>query len=231
MFSADETEISSLDDDDEDDVVFVDSAEEIESDDSAESTDEDFVFDEETEPSGEENETEISNVDLFSEDEPVADEEPFEGVDPDTEENPFAAVMPEVEENTEEEETASEEEQPASDSSFEEEPLQLSADLFLKLKDLSTYLPLDKKTAFLESKVNLQLEYLIRKCSGVFGLLKEAQKIRDNLNLNDVDVDISNEAVRNMLVYIKTLLPSLPDRNIALSLQEEIDITIQKLLG
>lgn len=231
VFSADETEISSLDDDDEDDVVFVDSAEEIESDDSAESTDEDFVFDEETEPSGEENETEISNVDLFSEDEPVADEEPFEGADPDTEENPFAAVMPEVEENTEEEETASEEEQPASDSSFEEEPLQLSADLFLKLKDLSTYLPLDKKTAFLESKVNLQLEYLIRKCSGVFGLLKEAQKIRDNLNLNDVDVDISNEAVRNMLVYIKTLLPSLPDRNIALSLQEEIDITIQKLLG
>lgn len=117
-----------------------------------------------------------------------------------------------------------------SDSFVETDELKLSAQLFMKLRDLSSYLPFDKKQEFLESHQNLQLEYLIKKLNGDCGLLENAQDIREKLNLTEVessDVD-ANEA-KNFLSHMKSYIQSLPDQNIAKSLEGEVEAAIGKL--
>ncbi|MBQ1832756.1 MAG: tetratricopeptide repeat protein [Treponema sp.] len=116
---------------------------------------------------------------------------------------------------------------------FEQEDgdsIKLSVDLFVKLKDLSAYLPVDKKQKFLESRENLQLEYLIKKLSGEAGLLETAHDIRERLNLSDDDdLDMDVDAARNILSHMKGYIESLPDQNIAKSLESEVDAAISKL--
>lgn len=108
--------------------------------------------------------------------------------------------------------------------------LRLSADLFIKLKDLSSYLPFDKKQKFLESRENLLLEYLIKKLSGEAGLLETAHDIRERLNISDDEsFEIDAERTRSILRYMKSYIESLPDRNIAKSLEDEVDSAIEKL--
>ncbi len=108
--------------------------------------------------------------------------------------------------------------------------LKLSADLFIKLKDLSSYLPFDKKQKFLESRENLLLEYLIKKLSGEAGLLETAHDIRERLNISDDEsLEIDAERTRGILRYMKSYIESLPDRNIAKSLEDEVDSAIEKL--
>ncbi len=116
------------------------------------------------------------------------------------------------------------------DKSDDGDELRLSAELFIKLRDLSSYLPVDKKQKFLESRENLQLEYLIKKLSGEAGLLETAHDIRERLNLMDEDgVGLDADRTREMLSYMKSYIESLPDKNIAKSLESEVDAAIEKL--
>lgn len=136
----------------------------------------------------------------------------------------------EPEKNSDEDDSQEDEfEEPEISVSLEDE-LKLSAELFIKLRDLSAYLPVDKKKEFLESHENLQLEYLIKKLSGEAGLLETAHDIRERLNISDSDViGLNTNQAKGVLSYMKNYISSLPDQNIARSLEGEVDSAIEKL--
>ena len=106
----------------------------------------------------------------------------------------------------------------------------LTPDLFIKLKNLSEYLPLEKRREFLKSRENMQLEYLIKKLGGSPGFLQTASSLWPDLN-NDMDesAPVTREEIRGIFNYVKTLLPSLPDPNLADVLEEEMDKVLEKL--
>ena len=111
-----------------------------------------------------------------------------------------------------------------------EEESKLSADLFIKLRALSEYLPVDKKQEFQDSRESLLLDYIIRKLSGEPGLLQTAQNVRDSLNLQDEPLDnVSLSQTADVLNDMKSYLASLPDRKLAHSLQDQMDGAIKIL--
>ncbi|MBO4321177.1 MAG: tetratricopeptide repeat protein [Treponema sp.] len=114
--------------------------------------------------------------------------------------------------------------------SAEDSSDKLSADLFIKLRALSEYLPVDKKLEFQDSRESLMLDYIIRKLSGEPGLLETAQEVRDNLHIQDEPVDDLNlNQTADVISGMKSYLASLPDRKLAHSLQNQMDGAIKRL--
>ena len=113
-----------------------------------------------------------------------------------------------------------------------ESECKLSADLFIKLRSLSEYLPVDKKLEFQDSRESLLLDYIIRKLSGEPGLLQTAQTIRDDLNIQDEPIDgVSLSQTATVISDMKSYLASLPDRKLAHSLQDQMDGVVHKITG
>ena len=154
-------------------------------------------------------------------DETTAEEETEEDIEPD-EEMIFDSA-PDIAPDAD-----SEPEPTESDEAEESESL--TPDLFIKLKNLSEYLPLEKRREFLKSRENLQLEYLIRKLGGAQGFLKSASSMRPDLNAaSDDSSHVTLDEIRGIFDYVKSLLPSLPDSNLADVLREEMDRVLEKL--
>lgn len=103
--------------------------------------------------------------------------------------------------------------------------------LLQKLKNLSDYLPQEKKQSFMESKARLQLDYLISRLSGQKGLLAVAQEIRENLHIEIQNIIGKDglELVKDVLQNSSALLNALEDRNLAAALNFEIEQVYDKL--
>lgn len=151
----------------------------------------------------------------------LVQEEPVDAVDETFAED--ATAVAEVADETADVESDMEEDESTPES-------KLSADLFIKLRALSEYLPVDKKLEFQDSRESLLLDYIIRKLSGEPGLLQTAQNVRDNLHLQDEPLnDVSLSQTAGVISDMKSYLASLPDRKLAHSLQDQMDGAIKKL--
>ncbi|WP_407398713.1 tetratricopeptide repeat protein [Treponema sp.] len=107
----------------------------------------------------------------------------------------------------------------------------VAADLFEKLRSLSTYLPEEKRAEFLESKIRLQLDYIISKLSGKRGLLGTARILRQQLGQEDVasELDSGKTLLIKVLEYSKGLVRELPDATMVSSLNGQIENLITKI--
>ena len=104
--------------------------------------------------------------------------------------------------------------------------------LFVKLKELIAYLPDDKKALFLSSKNYVLLDYIIEKLSGKPGLLATADALRKAWNICDeknIAYKDSFDMQTSLLSYMRTLVKELPDKDIALSLDQEVKHLMENL--
>lgn len=106
------------------------------------------------------------------------------------------------------------------------------AQLFKKLKSLCRYLPDDQKKNFLESKTNLQLEYIISRLSGKQGLFASAEKARkDSGYVTSVQETQSGIALLlKVVLCLKELAGYIPDEQISALLSAEINRMLKILL-
>lgn len=107
----------------------------------------------------------------------------------------------------------------------------VTADLFEKLRALSTYLPEEKREEFLESKIRLQLDYIISKLSGNRGLLGTAKILRQQLGSEDEAsvLDSGRTLLLKVLEYSKGLVRELPDASMVSSLNGQIENLIARI--
>ncbi|MBQ0039845.1 MAG: tetratricopeptide repeat protein, partial [Treponema sp.] len=107
----------------------------------------------------------------------------------------------------------------------------VAADLFEKLRALSTYLPDEKREEFLMSKIRLQLDYIISKLSGNKGLLGTAQILRHQLGREDTasELDSGKTLLLKVLEYSKGLVRELPDASMVSSLNGQIENLISRI--
>lgn len=107
----------------------------------------------------------------------------------------------------------------------------VTADLFEKLRALSTYLPEEKREEFLESKIRLQLDYIISKLSGNRGLLGTAKILRQQLGSEDEasELDSGRALLLKVLEYSKGLVRELPDASMVSSLNGQIENLIARI--
>ena len=107
----------------------------------------------------------------------------------------------------------------------------VTADLFEKLRAMSKYLPEEKRKEFLESKIRLQLDYIISKLSGNAGLLATAKELRKQLGQESIKPETETGMVllEKVLNYSKELIRGLPDKNMVASLTEQIELLMSKL--
>ena len=107
----------------------------------------------------------------------------------------------------------------------------VNADLFEKLRSLSTYLPEEKREEFLESKIRLQLDYIISKLSGKKGLLGTATILRNQIGTEDEakELDSGRTLLVKVLEYSKDLVRGLPDATMVASLNGQIEDLLSRI--
>lgn len=107
----------------------------------------------------------------------------------------------------------------------------VTAELFEKLRSLSTYLPEEKRQVFLESKIRLQLDYIISKLSGKCGLLGTATILRHQIGKEDTaaELDSGKTLLLKVLANLKVLVRSLPDITMVTSLNGQIENILSRL--
>ena len=107
----------------------------------------------------------------------------------------------------------------------------VNADLFEKLRSLSTYLPEEKREEFLESKIRLQLDYIISKLSGKKGLLGTATILRNQIGKEDEakELDSGRTLLVKVLEYSKDLVRGLPDATMVASLNGQIEDLLSRI--
>ncbi len=107
--------------------------------------------------------------------------------------------------------------------------------MFQELEELSQSLPKDERDYFNESKSNLQLEYIISKLSGKPGLLATSEEVRKMLEIEDSEeIDSTSDMKMNVLAFkvlsqCRTLIKSLPDKGIAVALDEQVKHVLSRL--
>ncbi|MDO4506123.1 MAG: tetratricopeptide repeat protein [Spirochaetales bacterium] len=107
----------------------------------------------------------------------------------------------------------------------------VNADLFEKLRSLSTYLPEEKRKEFLESKIRLQLDYIISKLSGKRGLLGTATILRNQIGKEDeaTELDSGRTLLIKVLEYSKGLVRGLPDATMVSSLNGQLEELLSRI--
>lgn len=186
----------------------------------------------------EETEAEFAEEELFEEPEAETSEEEFL-------EEPEAEIaeeelLEEAEAETAEEELL-EESEPAVEEEVVEESLTGSepeteteidpkAALFLKLKNLIEYLPDEKRKEFKQSKVSVQLDFIISKFEGGKGLLVKAEDVHDDETASDyVEQETGKALLIKTLELSKNLAENLSDEKMISSMNSRIDGLIEKL--
>lgn len=107
-----------------------------------------------------------------------------------------------------------------------------TASMFRELKSLSEFLPEEEKERFLMSKEHLQLEYIINKLSGAVGLLSTADLWRKEIGIKDEDVRKEQsivDMIEIVFTYMRGLISSLPDKQVATILDGEVSRILNKL--
>jgi len=107
-----------------------------------------------------------------------------------------------------------------------------TASMFRELKSLSEFLPEEEKERFLMSKEHLQLEYIIKKLSGAAGLLSTADLWRKEIGIKNEDVRKEQsivDMIEIVFTYMRGLISSLPDKQVATILDGEVSRILNKL--
>ena len=104
--------------------------------------------------------------------------------------------------------------------------------LFKKLKSLCRYLPEQQKKSFLESKTNLQLEYIISRLSGNKGLFASAENARkDSGVVSSVQENETGiKLLLKVILCLKELVNYIQDEQISTLLSAEINRMSEILL-
>lgn len=104
--------------------------------------------------------------------------------------------------------------------------------LFKKLKSLCRYLPEQQKKSFLESKTNLQLEYIISRLSGNKGLFASAENARkDSGFVSSVQENETGiKLLLKVILCLKELVNYIQDEQILTLLSAEINRMSEILL-
>ncbi|UKI56398.1 MAG: hypothetical protein L6V90_04400 [Treponema succinifaciens] len=104
--------------------------------------------------------------------------------------------------------------------------------LFKKLKSLCRYLPEQQKKSFLESKTNLQLEYIISRLSGNKGLFASAENARkDSGFVSSVQENETGiKLLLKVILCLKELVNYIQDEQISTLLSAEINRMSEILL-
>lgn len=104
--------------------------------------------------------------------------------------------------------------------------------LFKKLKSLCRYLPEQQKKSFLESKTNLQLEYIISRLSGNKGLFVSAENARkDSGFVSSVQENETGiKLLLKVILCLKELVNYIQDEQISTLLSAEINRMSEILL-
>ncbi|MCQ2240354.1 tetratricopeptide repeat protein [Treponema sp.] len=107
----------------------------------------------------------------------------------------------------------------------------VNAELFEKLRSLSTYLPEEKREEFLESKIRLQLDFIISKLSGKKGLLGTASILRNQIGMEDeaTELDSGRTLLVKVLEYSKGLVRGLPDATMVSSLNGQLEELLSRI--
>lgn len=106
------------------------------------------------------------------------------------------------------------------------------AELFKKLKSLCRYLPEHQKKNFLESKTNLQLEYIISRLSGKKGLFVSAENSRkDSGFMSSVQENETGiKLLLKVVLCLKELVTYIQDEQISTLLSAQINRMSEILL-
>lgn len=107
-----------------------------------------------------------------------------------------------------------------------------TASMFRELKSLSEFLPEEEKERFLMSREHLQLEYIIKKLSGAAGLLSTADLWRKEIGIKNEDVRKEQnivDMIEIVFTYMRGLISSLPDKQVATILDGEVSRILNKL--
>ncbi|MGN0728861.1 tetratricopeptide repeat protein [Treponema sp.] len=111
------------------------------------------------------------------------------------------------------------------DTQTEESVQNIQAQLFLKLKSLCNYLPEEQKRSFLESKTNLQLEYIISRLCGRKGLLVSAEDVRSELDLPllEQETETGLRLLMKVVSTMRELVKFIQDEQLSSLLSNEIE--------
>lgn len=111
--------------------------------------------------------------------------------------------------------------------------------LFSRLRELSDYLPPEKKDEFMASKTRMLMDYVIGKMSGKPGLAKTVENllksgILDDTNccseLNGEDAELEGkELAKKVISSLKELTADLEDQHLATALNNSADEVLAKL--
>ncbi len=104
--------------------------------------------------------------------------------------------------------------------------------LFKKLKALCRYLPEQQKKNFLESKTNLQLEYIISRLSGKKGLFASAENSRKDSGFvpSTHENETGIKLLLKVVLCLKELVNYIQDEQISTLLSAEINRMSEILL-
>ena len=97
------------------------------------------------------------------------------------------------------------------------------AQLFLYLRDLFTYLPQEELELFLNSSERIQIYYIIARLSGELGLKERANLIQQSCAVADTSPSYNDDAVFDLLNYLRDLSISLPDQELGTRLRQELE--------
>ena len=192
----------------------------------------------EDEPAEEENNEPFEDVDTFSiEEEPVLSDENFDEVDAFADEVEMPAEETEVKEALGSESALSQIEEKLSDP----DAAKTNADeigLFKSLLALSSFIAGSSRDSFASFRIRMILEYLIAKMSGRPGLLATAEAFLASGVLGEeyqakietaTDEELSNDMIKKVLLYMKSLTESLEDRVLAQALCVNVDNIISRI--
>ena len=97
------------------------------------------------------------------------------------------------------------------------------AQLFSYLRDLFTYLPQGELETFLNSSERMQIYYIIARLSGDLGLKERGELIRQAYSVVAAQPPYNNEAVFQLLMYLRDLSMALPDQELGLRVRQDLE--------
>lgn len=105
------------------------------------------------------------------------------------------------------------------------------AELFLYLRNLFAFLPQEELDVFLNSSERMQIYYIIARLSGEIGLKARADLIRQTESDVHARHPCNEEAILDLLKYLRDLSVAMPDQEIGARIREELEQLMANMLS
>jgi len=105
------------------------------------------------------------------------------------------------------------------------------AELFLYLRNLFAFLPQEELDVFLNSSERMQIYYIIARLSGEIGLKARADLIRQTESDVHAGHPCNEEAILDLLKYLRDLSVAMPDQEIGARIREELEQLMANMLS